>query len=117
MVWVKVQSEYSCFSTAMYNIYRAPSAAAGIERNYKINKRVMNQRRCRMAEAKIEKQVYITHNIDQLNSEKDWKGSGFELYLVRQTDLSTSANESGGTGMRSALDSNEAVDDQWLYSL
>lgn len=110
--WAQVQRKYLSLSEVMYNIHPAPFSTVGIKSNRKINKRVMNQLRCCMAESKVEIQVCIKHNIDQLNLETDSKFLAVEVHLARQDDLSTSRCESGGTGIWSALDSNEAVDRQ-----
>lgn len=55
LVWGQVSSQNSSLSHTLYNVHRAPPSTAGVERNHKINKRVLGSIRCRLNDDKVEK--------------------------------------------------------------
>lgn len=84
MVWGQVQSDYPTMSRALYNVFRAPASTAGVERNHKVNKRVLNPTRCRLSEDRVEKQVSVAHNLAHLEREQARKRSKFEIFIARE---------------------------------
>ncbi|KAI0557964.1 hypothetical protein FGB62_247g00 [Gracilaria domingensis] len=66
LVWAQLQKEHPKLSMKMMQLFRSPASTAGVERNHKIGKSVMSQRRCRMLDASVARQVAITNNMFHL---------------------------------------------------
>lgn len=66
LYWGQLKSEYPTLGPLLSNLYRAPASTSGVERNHKVNKRVMSTLRCRLSDKKVEKQVSVCHNSSQL---------------------------------------------------
>lgn len=91
LIWGQVQAQYPCLSKVLYNVYRAPASTAGVERNHKVNKRVLNNLRCRLSDDRVEKQVSVAHNKSQLDRERTHKRLPFDLFIAR--DRATAGTE------------------------
>ena len=84
LVWGQVEPYYPTLSRVLYNVFRAPASTSGVERNHKVNKRVMSSLRCRLGEGRVEKQVSVTHNSGQLKRDTDSKRTHFEEIIARR---------------------------------
>ncbi|KAI0557485.1 Ribonuclease H-like protein [Gracilaria domingensis] len=61
-IWGQLRGKFPHLALALDEVYRSPASTAGIERNHKITKRVLSERRCRLGELTMEKQVAVAHN-------------------------------------------------------
>lgn len=48
LAWGQFSALFPFVSKGLIEVYLAPGSTAGIERNYKIGKKVLSQRRCRL---------------------------------------------------------------------
>lgn len=55
-IWAKMKTLFVTLSLVMMDIYRSPSATAGVERKHKIGNNVLSQRRCRLSDLSHQRQ-------------------------------------------------------------
>ncbi|KAI0558418.1 Ribonuclease H-like protein [Gracilaria domingensis] len=110
LVWAQLRAEYQKLGTLLVDVFRSPASTAGVERNHKVGKRVLSQRRCRLGDPTIERQVGIAHNMFQLR--KVVPGNTQRKYAALFTELFTqSSSTSNSVQLVEELISNVNSDD------
>lgn len=112
LIWGQVQAAYPHLSKILYNVLRAPASTAGVERNHKVNKRVLSSLRCRLGDSKVEKQVTVAHNDCQLTrSLPNKRNVGFEAVISRSAFSSAGGSDSVQLESDNQGDDDECDDD------